>query len=66
MSNFTQEQLEQSFDEMMDEIYPVVKFGELTFYPSYILKTCDPIAYQISLSEHEDYLAELEQEVTNV
>jgi hypothetical protein len=62
MSDLTQEQLEQSFDELMDEIYPVVKFGELTFYPSNILKTCDPIAYQISVSEHEDYLAELEQE----
>ena len=58
MSKLTQDELEASFDEMFDEIYEVVKFGDLTFYPSYILKTCDPIAYQISLSEHEDYLAE--------
>ena len=35
------------FDEMLDECYPVVKIGELTFYPSQILKECDPIAYRI-------------------
>jgi hypothetical protein len=62
MSDLTQDELEQSFDEMFDEIYPVVKFGELTFYPSRILKELDPIAYQISLSEHEDYLAEQEDD----
>lgn len=62
MSELTQEQLEASFDEMFDEVYEVVKFGNLTFYPSYILKTCDPIAYSIAISEHEDYLAEQEQD----
>jgi hypothetical protein len=62
MSDLTQEQLEASFDEMMDEIYPVVKFGDLTFYPSRILKELDPIAYSIAVSEHEDYLAEQEQD----
>jgi hypothetical protein len=60
MSELTQEQLEQSFDEMFDEFYPAVKFGDLTYYPSQILKSCDPIAYQIAVSEHADYLAEQE------
>jgi len=46
--------IEEMFDEMLDECYPVVKIGELTFYPSQILKNCDPIAYRISLSEYED------------
>jgi hypothetical protein len=63
MSDFTQDELEASFDEMFDEIYPVVKFGELTFYPSRILKELDPIAYGIAVSEHEHYLAEQEQDV---
>ena len=45
---------EEMFDEMLDELYPVYKIGELTFYPSQILKDCDPIAYRISLSEMED------------
>jgi len=26
----------------------------LTFYPSQILKECDPIAYRIGVSEYED------------
>jgi hypothetical protein len=45
---------EQDFDEMLDEVYPVCTMGVLTFYPSQILKNCDPIAYRISLSEMED------------
>jgi hypothetical protein len=45
---------EEMFDEMLDELYPVYKIGELTFYPSQILKDCDPIAYRIGLSEWED------------
>lgn len=46
--------IEDMFDEMLDETYPVVKIGELTFYPSQILKQCDPIAYRIGVSEYED------------
>ena len=46
--------IEDMFDEMLDEAYPVVKIGELTFYPSQILKQCDPIAYRIGVSEYED------------
>jgi hypothetical protein len=45
---------EEMFDEMLDEIYPVVIMGELTFYPSQILKNCDPIAYRIAMSEMEE------------
>jgi hypothetical protein len=45
---------EEMFDEMLDELYPVYKIGELTFYPSQILKDCDPIAYRISKSEMEE------------
>jgi hypothetical protein len=50
--------VEEKFDEMLDEVYPVVKIGELTFYPSQILKDCDPIAYRIGVSEFEDFLEE--------
>lgn len=45
---------EQDFDEYLDEIYPAYKIGVLTFYPSQILKNCDPIAYRIALSEMEE------------
>lgn len=41
-------------DEFLDEIYEPYVMGELKFYPSDILKSCDPIAYDIFLSEYED------------
>lgn len=49
-----QQELEDRFDQFMDEVYPPVQIGYLTFYPSQILKECDPIAYRIALSEFED------------
>jgi hypothetical protein len=57
---YTETELEEQFNEMLDECYPVVKIGYGTFYPSQILKNCDPIAYQIGLSEYEDSLEEEE------
>lgn len=55
------EQRNESFDEMLDECYEPFKMGELTYYASDILRHCDPIAYRIGVSEHEDYLAEDEE-----
>jgi hypothetical protein len=55
---YTEIEIEEQFDEFLDEAYPVVKIGELTFYPSQILKNCDPIAYRIGVSEYEDMLDE--------
>ena len=51
---YTETEIEEQFDDFLDEVYPVVKIGELTFYPSQILKNCDPIAYRIGISEFED------------
>ena len=58
----TQEELEEMFDEMLDETYPEFKIGYSTFYPSQILANCDPIAYQISVDEYIDFLQEQEDE----
>jgi hypothetical protein len=55
---YTETEIEEQFDDFLDEVYPVVKIGEMTFYPSQILKNCDPIAYRIWLSEYEDMLDE--------
>ena len=52
----------ESFDQALDDLYPDVKIGYSTFTASEILFNCNPIAYQIGLSEHEDYLAEMENE----
>ena len=59
---FTQEELEEMFDEMLDETTPEIKIGSLTFYPSYVLANCDPIAYNISVGEYADFLQEQEDE----
>jgi hypothetical protein len=54
--------IKDSFDQALDDMYPDVKIGYSTFTASDILFNCDPIAYQIGLQEHEDYLAEMENE----
>ena len=41
------------FDEMLDECYPSVQIGGITFYPSNIVEKCDPIAYNVWLSDWE-------------
>jgi len=46
------------YDDLLNECYPLVKIGNLTFDPAEIVKTLDPIAYDIGLSEYYDSLAE--------
>jgi len=53
--------VKQLFDEMLDESYPVVEMGQLKFYPSQILKECDPIAYNEALLDFEDSVRENEE-----
>ena len=55
-------EIKESFDQMLDEVYPDVKIGYSNFTASEILFCCDPVAYQIGLLEHENYLAEMENE----
>lgn len=50
--------LEERYDEMLDECHPITKIGYLEFYASDILKSCDPIAYRVGLSDFEDSLEE--------
>jgi len=47
-------EVKKMFDEMLDESYPIVTIGTLTFYPSQILRECDPVAYNESLLDFED------------
>jgi hypothetical protein len=54
-------ELEQAYDEMLDDCYPVVKIGYAEFYASDILKNCDPVMYRIGLSEYEDEITEEEE-----
>ena len=46
------------FDEMLDESYPILEMGTLKFYPSQILRECDPIAYNEALLDFEDAIVQ--------
>lgn len=59
---FTQQELEEMHDEMLDETYPAFRIGYSDFYPSQILANCDPIMYSISVDEFADFLQEQEDE----
>tara|TARA_R100000781_G_scaffold110566_1_gene76108 strand:+ start:7807 stop:8007 length:201 start_codon:yes stop_codon:yes gene_type:complete len=58
LKEMSDDDLKEQYDEMLDEIYPEIKIGTLTFSPSRVLRELDPTAYRIGLSEYEDSLME--------
>jgi hypothetical protein len=54
----TDYELEQLYDEILNDSYGEIKLGYLTFYPADIIKNCDPIAYRVGLSDFESTLEE--------
>lgn len=50
-------EIEQQFQEYLDECYPVVNIAGYEYSVSYALRECDPIAYRVALS---DYAASVE------
>jgi len=55
----TDYEIEQEYKNMLDETYGTVKIAGFDYETSYALKECDPIAYQVGLS---DYEASIEEE----
>ena len=53
IDNFEYECSDDDFDDFLDQIYPEINIGSLTFYPSQVLKECDPIAYRCAKSDYE-------------
>ena len=49
-----EQELYGRYNEMLDECYPLVKFGELEYLPSRVLKEIDPIAYQCGFNDWVD------------
>jgi len=45
---------EDEYDEMLDECYPAVEIGSLSYLPSQVLCKVDPIAYRCGLTEWAD------------
>lgn len=54
----SEEDAKANYDALIDECYPMVKIGYSEFYPSEVLKECDPIAYRIGFADYVDQMAE--------
>jgi len=59
MAKMTDYELEQHFNDLLDEVYGTVMIAGMEYDTSYALRECDPIAYRVALS---DYESELEQD----
>ena len=53
INNFEYEISESDFDSVLDDNEQPVNVCGMTFYPSDILKSCDPIAYRCAKSDYE-------------
>lgn len=45
---------ETDFDNVIDECYPEIRFGDFSFDASSVLRKVDPSAYNIFLKEYRD------------
>jgi hypothetical protein len=54
----SEEEAKANYDALLDECYPIVSIGYSEFYPSTVLKECDPIAYRCGFADYVDSLAE--------
>ena len=45
--------VEDGFDDMLDQDYETLKIGYLEFYPSQVLRECDPTAYRCMISDYQ-------------
>lgn len=48
------EYVEANYDDMLDDLYPEYEIGVITLLPSFILKNCDPIAYDCGKDDFID------------
>jgi len=52
----------EDFDEMLDETHEPVVIAGIEFMPSYILKNCDPVGYDVYAADWLSYQDEEEGE----
>jgi len=43
----------ERFDEVFNDVYPRVVFGQLSYAPAEVFKAVDPIAYRIEVADFE-------------
>lgn len=53
IDSFEYEISESDFDEFLDDVEDSVIIAGITFYPSDILKSCDPVAYRCAKGDYE-------------
>ena len=53
LDHFEYEASEEEFNDFLDDCYDMVTVAGMEFYPSDILKSCDPIAYRCMKSDYE-------------
>lgn len=57
---------DESYDEWLDEISEPYELGYSTFYPSDVLKNCDPTAYRCGFGDYQESMREsIEDDVIN-
>lgn len=50
--------VEELYRDLLDECYPEIKFGELTYSPGMVLESVDPTAFKIGAREYADGMIE--------
>jgi hypothetical protein len=45
--------IEARFDEVFNEVYPKVVFGQMSYDPADVFKAVDPIAYRCEVADFE-------------
>jgi hypothetical protein len=46
--------ISELYRDLLDEVYPAVKFGELEYSPSTVLESVDPMAFRMGCNEYAD------------
>lgn len=54
----TEREAQEMFNEMLDECYEEIRFGELSYLPSDVLESTDPIAYRVGVNDYIDSLCQ--------
>lgn len=48
----------QMFNDMLDECYPEIEFGAVSYLPSDVLESTDPIAHRVGVNDYIDALCQ--------
>ena len=56
---YTYDEVADEYEELLDEVYPDVQIGDLTFTAGRIVRELDPIAFRVGVSDYSsEYFTE--------